>query len=87
MMDGMWISARAPYSATAEPLNHSFAEDQLPYSKKKERLSLLVETYLKTMRDIGVETWIMHGTLLGWWWNKKVRSGGESFLEASDRLG
>jgi phosphorylcholine metabolism protein LicD len=24
------------------------------------------------MRDIGAETWIMHGTLLGWWWNQKI---------------
>ncbi|KAL9115661.1 MAG: hypothetical protein Q9227_000029 [Pyrenula ochraceoflavens] len=25
------------------------------------------------MSDIGAETWIMHGTLLGWWWNQKAR--------------
>ena len=24
------------------------------------------------MSDIGVETWIMHGSLLGWWWNRKI---------------
>nr|POE62962.1 protein mnn4 [Quercus suber] len=24
------------------------------------------------MKDIGVETFIMHGTLLGWWWNRKI---------------
>lgn len=24
------------------------------------------------MNDIGAETWIMHGTLLGWWWNKRI---------------
>ena len=24
------------------------------------------------MNDIGAETWIMHGSLLGWWWNGKV---------------
>jgi hypothetical protein len=24
------------------------------------------------MADMGVETWIMHGTLLAWWWNQKV---------------
>lgn len=26
------------------------------------------------MSDIGAETWIIHGTLLGWWWNRKVCS-------------
>lgn len=24
------------------------------------------------MSDIGAETWLMHGTLLGWYWNRKV---------------
>jgi hypothetical protein len=24
------------------------------------------------MHDIGADTWIMHGTLLGWWWNQKI---------------
>jgi phosphorylcholine metabolism protein LicD len=24
------------------------------------------------MADIGAETWIMHGSLLGWWWNQKI---------------
>jgi hypothetical protein len=31
-----------------------------------------VQTYLATFRDLGVQTWLMHGTLLGWWWGKKV---------------
>lgn len=25
------------------------------------------------MDELDVETWIMHGTLLAWWWNQKVR--------------
>lgn len=33
-----------------------------------------MQTYLATMTDIGAETWVMHGTLLGWWWNQKVRA-------------
>ncbi|KAF2458427.1 hypothetical protein BDY21DRAFT_342480 [Lineolata rhizophorae] len=24
------------------------------------------------MHAIGAETWIMHGTLLGWWWNRRI---------------
>lgn len=31
-----------------------------------------MQTFLATMADIGAETWIMHGTLLGWWWNQKI---------------
>jgi hypothetical protein len=32
----------------------------------------MVQSYFATMNDIGAQTWIMHGTLLGWWWNRKV---------------
>lgn len=40
---------------------------------QKAALRVLVQTYLATFRSIGVETWLMHGSLLGWWWGKKVR--------------
>ena len=33
-----------------------------------------MQSYLHSMADLGAETWIIHGTLLGWWWNRKVRS-------------
>jgi hypothetical protein len=33
---------------------------------------MLIQSYLVTMEDIGVETWLVHGTLLGWYWNQKV---------------
>ncbi|KAH7313662.1 LicD family-domain-containing protein [Stachybotrys elegans] len=41
-------------------------KDQLPI------LVALVQTYLATCREIGVQTWLMHGTLLGWYWGQKV---------------
>ena len=31
-----------------------------------------MQAYLSTMADLGADTWIMHGTLLGWWWNRRV---------------
>ncbi|KAL1305678.1 hypothetical protein AAFC00_007271 [Neodothiora populina] len=49
-----------------------FAEKPLPYDEKRVHLTALVQTYLSTMNDIGAETWIMHGSLLGWFWNKKI---------------
>ncbi|TVY92934.1 Protein MNN4 [Lachnellula willkommii] len=49
-----------------------FADHQLGYRERKQALSNLIQTYLATMSDVGVETWLMHGTLLGWWWNRKV---------------
>lgn len=51
---------------------HRFADRVLSYTAQKSNLSLLMESYLYTMRDLGAETWIMHGTLMGWWWNRKV---------------
>ncbi|KAI9814675.1 MAG: hypothetical protein M1832_005674, partial [Thelocarpon impressellum] len=48
-----------------------FAAREVPYGAKKSALSLMTQTYLATMNSLGVDTWIMHGTLLGWWWNRK----------------
>jgi len=50
-----------------------FTDHELDYFERKKVLSNLMQTYLATFADIGVETWIMHGSLLGWWWNRKVR--------------
>lgn len=49
-----------------------FADQQLSYNERSIHLTALMQTYLSTMADIGAETWIMHGTLMGWWWNRKV---------------
>jgi len=49
-----------------------FATQELSYNERKLALKNLVQTYLATFADLGVETWLMHGSLLGWWWNKKV---------------
>ena len=50
-----------------------FIDHTLPYEEQKTNLTLLMQSYLWTMADLGAETWIIHGTLLGWWWNRKVR--------------
>jgi hypothetical protein len=52
----------------------SFANEPLPDDQVIPHLSALIQTYLSTMSSIGAETWIMHGTLLSWWWNQKVSS-------------
>ncbi|KAK3694587.1 mannosylphosphorylation protein [Podospora appendiculata] len=49
-----------------------FAETTLDYVEQKRALKNLVQTFLATFNDLGVETWLVHGTLLGWWWNKKI---------------
>ncbi|ROT39339.1 mannosylphosphorylation protein [Sodiomyces alkalinus F11] len=40
--------------------------------EQRHAIKVLVQTYLATFRDLGIETWLMHGTLLGWWWNKQI---------------
>ncbi|KAK4105591.1 hypothetical protein N658DRAFT_513005 [Parathielavia hyrcaniae] len=33
----------------------------------------LVRTYLSAFNELGIETWLMHSALLGWWWSKQLR--------------
>jgi hypothetical protein len=40
--------------------------------ERTETLTHMIRAYLTTFKDLGLETWIAHGTLLGWWWNGKV---------------
>jgi len=49
-----------------------FTDHVLDYAEQKRELKNLLQTYLATFSDLGIETWLMHGTLLGWWWNRQV---------------
>ena len=49
-----------------------FAAKVIKESEKLSHLTAMMQAFLATMSDIGAETWIMHGTLLGWWWNQKI---------------
>lgn len=49
-----------------------FADHELTDDTRIHHLRLLLKTYMKTMKRIGVRTWLMHGCLLGWWWNRKI---------------
>lgn len=42
------------------------------FDERTETLTHMVKAYLTTFQELGLETWIAHGTLLGWWWNGKV---------------
>ena len=37
-------------------------------------LTHMTRAYLNTFQELGLETWIAHGALLGWWWNAKVQT-------------
>lgn len=42
------------------------------YSERTDTLRHMIRAYLQFFRTEGLETWIAHGTLLGWWWNGKM---------------
>ncbi|TDZ30479.1 Protein MNN4 [Colletotrichum spinosum] len=48
-----------------------FASASLNTTAERAAARVLVQTYLSTLRDLGVQTWLAHGSLLGWWWNKQ----------------
>lgn len=43
------------------------------YEDKQDTQVHMLRAYLLFFQEKGVETWLAHGTLLGWWWNGKVR--------------
>lgn len=49
-----------------------FADKTLPHDLRLPKLQALVQTYLSTMHDLSIPTWLMHGSLLGWWWNRSI---------------
>ncbi|KAF4442835.1 hypothetical protein F53441_11625 [Fusarium austroafricanum] len=60
-----------------EPTDHShydarYFHDALEHEAQNAGIKVLMQTYLATFRDLGIQTWLMHGSLLGWWWGKKV---------------
>ncbi|KAH7244833.1 LicD family-domain-containing protein [Fusarium solani] len=49
-----------------------YMQEPLELAAQNAGIKVLMQTYLATFRDLGVQTWLMHGSLLGWWWGKKV---------------
>lgn len=42
------------------------------YEERIDTLHHMIRAYLSTLYILHVETWIAHGTLLGWWWNSQI---------------
>ena len=42
------------------------------YPERRDSLIHMIRAYLVFFQEEGLETWLAHGTLLGWWWNGKV---------------
>jgi len=49
-----------------------FFKSVVDYEERTDTLTHMIKAYLNFFRENGLETWIAHGTLLGWWWNGKM---------------
>ncbi|KAB5549681.1 mannosylphosphorylation protein [Coniochaeta sp. 2T2.1] len=49
-----------------------FADHALNFTDQTKALRNLMRTYLSTFSQIGIDTWLVHGSLLGWWWGQKI---------------
>lgn len=49
-----------------------FFTEPVPDKERSETMTHMIRAYLNFFNERGLETWIAHGTLLGWWWNGKV---------------
>ena len=49
-----------------------FKGEPVSYEEKQDALHHLIRSYLSFFRERNIETWVAHGTLLGWWWNGKI---------------
>ncbi|RCI16262.1 hypothetical protein L249_3187 [Ophiocordyceps polyrhachis-furcata BCC 54312] len=78
-------STALPVHSTAEKYFHEprgslarshydvrYFDAEVGYSQHSPVLRSLIRSYLSVMGRHGVETWLAHGTLLGWWWNGRV---------------
>jgi LicD family len=50
-----------------------FAPKEKPgIDETRRSLAALLKSYAATMNQLNVETWIAHGALIGWYWNRKL---------------
>ena len=59
----------------SEALHHydsQYYHKVLGTAEKKDTQTHLIRSYLEFFQKNGMETWLAHGTLLGWWWNAQL---------------
>ncbi|KAG7294358.1 hypothetical protein NEMBOFW57_004429 [Staphylotrichum longicolle] len=63
------VLPRGGLHVRARALRRALLRAAVPYDAHRAVLSHLVRAYLTTLAALHLETWLAHGTLLGWWWN------------------
>ncbi|KAI0900530.1 LicD family-domain-containing protein [Annulohypoxylon nitens] len=49
-----------------------YFKSRMSYEEHRPALRHLVRSWLTISHELGIETWLAHGTLLGWWWGGHV---------------
>ncbi|KAL4809379.1 LicD family-domain-containing protein [Aspergillus unguis] len=49
-----------------------FFKEPVPKEQRSQVLTQIVHSYFEFFNTNELETWLAHGTLLGWWWNGKI---------------
>lgn len=92
LKDPLWLNyglnASAEYKYFHEPgrddiLGHydvRYFTEPVSAEERAETLTHMIRAYLNFFNENELETWIAHGTLLGWWWNGKVCLYADSIL-------
>lgn len=52
--------------------DHRYFHGLVSSRDRKDAQLHMIRAYLEIFSKMGLETWLAHGTLLGWWWNQKV---------------
>lgn len=92
-----WLNASAEYKYFQEPGNDEvhahydsrFFKEPVPKEQHSQTLTHIIHSYFKLFNGNNLETWIAHGTQLGWWWNGKVcsrLSPSSAFMDLAHRL-
>ncbi|KAL5342361.1 LicD family-domain-containing protein [Aspergillus crustosus] len=49
-----------------------FFKAPVPKEQRSQVLTHIIHSYFEYFNSHNLETWLAHGTLLGWWWNSKI---------------
>ncbi|KAK2929115.1 LicD family [Fusarium oxysporum f. sp. vasinfectum] len=62
-----------PISPLSTHLDERFAKPTRPTALERQAsLIKLLHSFVGTMEDVGITTWIAHGSLLAWHWNARI---------------
>ena len=62
-----------PLSPLSTHLDARFAASTRPTAPERQvTLTRLLQSFIGTMEDVGITTWLAHGSLLAWYWSARI---------------